>query len=1441
MDVSNADMDRIRKEMAESLRRMDVSDAEKDRIRKEMNASRVQICSDTFHIKMVESKEVNAVKSVKFCSGCKDGKVCKNCDKTFKSEGQQQTTMLHQMKDVASYVTGKSNHMIADLGAPTSVIGRKDKENFIRNLSKSQRDNLHVISVDENFKFGPSGPFQCKEKLRFQMDVYKKTKWVDVAIVDAEIPMLLGNNIMKPLEAEIKLFAEGDAIIRLGEVEIEMKETKGGHYTVKVQDLGKLCSIIPVSYFNKELYECEKCEKGFENSIDLSEHKQRLHENLTRKSILKNPIKNGEILETNKNCVHNVINDLNTQLNGKLSSKDKCFLQIMKRMAQTQHKESNYKCEMCERATHTRRNNKIHAVCSHGVQLDGECNNCLIESQREKDVQTHELETTIESIFISHHQEENNEDQDELNSALWDILLVDDDASGLSQDEEKEILKLHKYFAHRSGQKLWQNLFQPAGKLKGKKKLILEFLDKCEVCKRYKRTPPRPKVGLPKSGDVNEVVSMDLKIFKKSNKKEIGILYLHDEFSKLIKGQVINDKKKETIVQGIENKWILGGGGGPGHPSKGFFSDNGGEFLNDDLIEFAGALGINIKMTAASSPWMNGSCERAHATVDIMVEKILEDDSKIDLQKAVDLACFVKNTEINKTGFSSLQLFCGRSPAFPGLSDCTPANIHLEGNNEYLKVLRRLDMTRAEARKIDCNQRMKTALKSKINTACEKSYNFGEPVWFKMEKTRKWKSGIVVGQDGKVLFIKYANFIRRVPLDHIIPADEYKDEEEEVDENNQEDAENSNRLDDDKFENMDVVIQKDKEIDILKNSLNDKETVIKNLENKLSETRTSTDSIKKVNLPNKLQTIVFMESKTENMLRGKVINKHKKTSIHRNVVTIQFDDGTIKDFDFSKDVTEWKDHRDISEDTAEPCCLYSISPQEEQTSECFPVVLTKSQYKNRSGVEKAMLDEIQKFRKFDAFKTVVDTGQYAIKTRWVVTEHEDTSKGYNLKTRLCMRGDREKDVDSIRADSPTAHKDALKLALAIAANERFDITAADIKSAFLQGRTLERDVYVIPPPEANQDGKLWLLNKAAYGLIDGSRLFYLQLKAKLEKVGMREVSGNSALFTMHSDGKLIGLVCSHVDDLFMAGNNRFKKIVAEKILNMFQFSKVEHNSFKYLGCEVQKEKNGDISLNQNDYIQKLEVINIPEGRNSFKVNETGRKAIRKVVGELLWVSLMTRPDLSYEVNRLSGNILNATLKDMKDAKLLIEKAKADPVKVNFTKIGEEKDLEIKVYTDASFNNQDDKIRSTAGRVLLLGSRSNDRVNAFSWKTKKIARICRSVKGAETRALESGLDEAVNFARMVKEIYSGDVNLKTPKQINVKAFTDNKGLWENLHNSRQCEEKLLRNSVALMKEMMDHSEVKEIKWVETDNMLADILTKKSGGGEWIKTVISRNII
>jgi hypothetical protein len=44
-----------------------------------------------------------------------------------------------------------------------------------------------------------------------------------------------------------------------------------------------------------------------------------------------------------------------------------------------------------------------------------------------------------------------------------------------------------------------------------------------------------------------------------------------------------------------------------------------------------------------------------------------------------------------------MQLLTGKSPTFLGLSDCSPANIEMEGNNEFLKVLRRMDQVRIEA------------------------------------------------------------------------------------------------------------------------------------------------------------------------------------------------------------------------------------------------------------------------------------------------------------------------------------------------------------------------------------------------------------------------------------------------------------------------------------------------------------------------------------------------------------------------------------------------------------------------------------------------------------------------------------------------------------------------------------------------------------------------
>ena len=56
-----------------------------------------------------------------------------------------------------------------------------------------------------------------------------------------------------------------------------------------------------------------------------------------------------------------------------------------------------------------------------------------------------------------------------------------------------------------------------------------------------------------------------------------------------------------------------------------FLMDNDGEFANDEMLELGNQLEINIKHTAAYAPWANGINERNHASIDIMMEEMLED------------------------------------------------------------------------------------------------------------------------------------------------------------------------------------------------------------------------------------------------------------------------------------------------------------------------------------------------------------------------------------------------------------------------------------------------------------------------------------------------------------------------------------------------------------------------------------------------------------------------------------------------------------------------------------------------------------------------------------------------------------------------------------------------------------------------------------------------
>merc|ERR1712082_495890 len=96
-----------------------------------------------------------------------------------------------------------------------------------------------------------------------------------------------------------------------------------------------------------------------------------------------------------------------------------------------------------------------------------------------------------------------------------------------------------------------------------------------------------------------------------------------------------------------------------------------------------------------------------------------------------------------------------------------------------------------------------------------------------------------------------------------------------------------------------------------------------------------------------------------------------------------------------------------------------------------------------------------------------------------------------------------------------------------------------------------------PPNDIKKEGVIWKLLKQLYGLDDASRKFYLQVKETLQKLRQETLPGDDAFYYEHKDGKLMGLILSHVDDFTIAGNRDFVKRIVTGIKERYTVSKVE--------------------------------------------------------------------------------------------------------------------------------------------------------------------------------------------------------------------------------------------------------------------------------------------
>ena len=317
--------------------------------------------------------------------------------------------------------------------------------------------------------------------------------------------------------------------------------------------------------------------------------------------------------------------------------------------------------------------------------------------------------------------------------SLVEETSLEDDIFMMSECEEKEkekrITRIHKVLAHPLPHILKSFFKNSSENDPDVLKLIDVVHEKCEVCRKFKKSPARPKVSLPMSDDFNKTVALDLKVM---NKKYI--LYIICTFTRLTRGIIIPNKLPKTIVAGMLKCWVLGNGIGPGIPEK-FLFDNGGEFNNPEVLDLAEKHGMKMHgVTAAHSPFSNGLCEKNHEIVDRMMHKLMADDKNLKDTDALDHALFAKNIEPNNKGFSPFQVVYGTNPTIPGITNSTPPSLSLEFTSKDVRAhLTKIDKAREAFRAADNDERIKRALKARITNSNDEEFQPDDRVYFKKD------------------------------------------------------------------------------------------------------------------------------------------------------------------------------------------------------------------------------------------------------------------------------------------------------------------------------------------------------------------------------------------------------------------------------------------------------------------------------------------------------------------------------------------------------------------------------------------------------------------------------------------------------------------------------------------------------------------------------------
>ena len=383
--------------------------------------------------------------------------------------------------------------------------------------------------------------------------------------------------------------------------------------------------------------------------------------------------------------------------------------------------------------------------------------------------------------------------------------------------------------------------------------------------------------------------------------------------------------------------------------------------------------------------------------------------------------------------------------------------------------------------------------------------------------------------------------------------------------------------------------------------------------------------------------------------------------------------------------------------------------------------------------------------------------------RWVFSIKDVLPPLFREKARWVARGFLQKYGETFTDTfAPMSRMTTIRVLMLLCIFHGFICHQLDIETAFLNA-DLDHDVYIEQPPGYCKDkSKVCLLRKSLYGLKQSAKLWNENVHNFLENNGFARTHADMCLYRKENSQGIIFLII-WVDDIVILSNNiKLIDNFKEQISNKYKVKDLGPLK-SFLGIEFNVTSES-VHMSQSGYCKTIlerfgmtdcNPMKIPCEKNVHDELRVHRDSpvlenptrYRELVGSLIYLQQVTRPDISFITNLLGQYMSTPTQFTWELGLKTLRYLKGTTnYSLNYYKSDI---LQLKGFSDADWGNAPDR-KSQSGYCFFLADNSSP----VSWTSRKQKLVATSTCNSEYIALSESVAECIWLQQLL-----ADINLK----------------------------------------------------------------------------------